>query len=421
MRAAASLAALLGYAILTVWVEERCAWSLFQAGIFVLAAWRWTRLPRLRMHMALAPLAAAAMWVWMQLALGTSVSRAITLGEALNWCTFVLVFALAAEVLAEPAARRRFLGSLTVFGMFLGFLAVLQKYSSGGRIFWLFQSPYQNEVLGPFVNRGQFAAWVELLLPVALYLAATGRRLRPLYGCAAVVLFGAATASASRAGFLLATGEVVAVAAALAARGARARRAAGLAALQFGALAAVAAAIAGWQDLALRLELRQPEALRMDALRASWEMVRDKPWMGSGLGTWPTVYPRYAGVDTGLFMNQAHNDWAQWAAEGGLPFVLFLAIFAVLLWKPALQSIYGVGTVAFLVNALVDYPMQQRPALAAWFFALAGAATAWQNRRTPTYDGPLRGTGPGPAGLARGDPAGLQTPGAPAPPRPLRR
>lgn len=93
------------------------------------------------------------------------------------------------------------------------------------------------------------------------------------------------------------------------------------------------------------------------------------------------VYPRYAGFDSGSYVNQAHNDWLQWAAEGGLPFAILLAIFALLLWKPAVQSIYGLGTVAFLLHALVDYPMQQRPALGAWFFALAGAAWARQSSR----------------------------------------
>jgi len=421
MSMAAALAALLGYAVLTIWVEERWGWCLFQAGIFALAAWRAVRPPRFHARLALAPLAAAAVWPFVQLALGTSVSRAATWSEALNWCTFFLVFALCCEAFAEPAVRRWFLGAITTFGVFLAFLAALQKYSSGGRIFWLFQSPYNEGVLGPFVNHGQFAAWVELLLPVALYLAASGRRLRPLYGCAAAVLFSSVVASASRAGFVLVSGEMVVVLAAVAARRAAPRKALGLAALQIVVLAAVASAIAGWQDLEARLELRQPDAVRMDAVRASLEMVRDKPWMGSGLGTWPAVYPRYAGFDAGVFVNQAHNDWVQWAAEGGLPFALFLAVFAVLLWKPAVQSIYGVGTVAFLLHAFVDYPMQQRPALAAWFFAVAGAAMAWQKRRTPAYDGSLRGTGPGSLGLARGDPAGLQTPGAAAPSRPLRR
>jgi hypothetical protein len=35
-----ALAALLFWAILTIWVTERWAWGVFQLGIFALAAWR---------------------------------------------------------------------------------------------------------------------------------------------------------------------------------------------------------------------------------------------------------------------------------------------------------------------------------------------------------------------------------------------
>jgi O-Antigen ligase len=421
MTAAYALAVLLAYGVLTIWVEDRVAWAVFQTGIYALAAWRVFRAPRFSSHWALAPLAAAAAWPLLQVALGSSLSRAATVVEGLNWAVFLLVFALSLDVLAEPLARRRFLTILVAFGTALALLSILQNYSSRGLIFWLFPSGYHEDVMGPFVNHGQFAVWVELLFPIALWLAATERRLRPVFACAAVVLFSSVIASASRAGSVLVTGEAVLVAGALMARHAAPRKALALQAFQFVALAAMAIAITGWQTLESRLEVRQPEAIRVDALRASLDMVRAKPWTGSGLGTWSTVYPRYASFDAGVFLNQAHNDWAQWAAEGGLPFALFLAVFAALLCKPAVQSIYGVGTVAFLLHAFVDYPMQQRPALAAWFFAIAGAAIATRNRRSPPYDGPLRRTGTGAHGLDRGDPAGLQTPGAVTPSRPLPR
>jgi hypothetical protein len=376
--AAVTLAALLFYGVVTLWVPERWGWCVFQVGVFLLAGWLLARRHGLLASAALAPLAAAAAWPLAQLATGHTLSRGETWNAALDWFTFVVVFALARGVLAESGARRWFLGAVSVFGMLLAGVAVVQRYSSGGKIFWLVPSGYGIDVLGPFVNRNQYAAWIELLLPVALYLAATDRRLRPLYGTAAAVMFGSVIASASRAGFVLASGEVLAVIGMVAARRLAPRKALAMGALQFAALAAIATAVVGWQGLQSRLEVPGPEALRADGVRASLGMVRDRPWMGSGLGTWSTVYPAYAGFDAGVFVNQAHNDWAQWAAEGGLPFVLFLAVFAALLCKPAVQSIYGLGTVAFLLHALVDYPMQQRPALAAWFFAAAGAAVAWR-------------------------------------------
>jgi O-antigen ligase len=96
-------------------------------------------------------------------------------------------------------------------------------------------------------------------------------------------------------------------------------------------------------------------------------MIRDRPALGFGLGTWSTAYPAYALRDNGLLANQAHNDWAQWAVEGGLPFLLLILAIAGRSVRPAFRSLWGIGVLAVFVHSLVDYPLQ-RPALAGFFF-----------------------------------------------------
>ena len=406
MTAAALLAALLFSAALTMWVPGRWAWSLFQLGIFLLAGWRVGRARSLRVTPAAAALAVAAAWPVVQAAAGSAVDRGETWMAALNWAAFLVVFLLATDILNGERERSWFLGAISLGGMVVAAAAVLQDYSSAGKIFWLFPSGYTDGVMGPFVNRNQYAAWVELLLPAALYLAATARR-GALYGTAGAILLGSVIAGASRAGTALAVGEVLAVGLALAARRATARRTVARWAVRFGCLAAIAIAVVGWQGLRDRLSSPGSEAVRVDAVRASLAMVHDRPWLGSGLGTWQRMYPRYAGLDTGVVVNQAHNDWAQWAAEGGLPLLAAMILFAGLLCKPAWRSIYGLGVAAVLLHALVDYPMQQRPALAAWWFAMAGAVCVREAAADGTYDDVLRRTGRARRGIARGDPAGL--------------
>ena len=380
--AALGLAALLFFGTLTLWVEERWAWSLFQLGVFLLAGWRLVKMRWRQVPVPFWPLAAACCWPFLQVSLSRSTAPARTWNAALDWFTFLAVFALASEVFSDQGARRWFLRVAALFGMLVAAEATVQNYSSGGKIFWLFASGYSEGVMGPFVNRGQYSAWIELLLPVALYLAFSDQRRRVLWGSAAAVLFGSLVAGASRAGFVLADAELLAVVALVGLRNLVARKTLVAAAVQIAVLAGIAATVAGWQGLQSRLETQSSEALRVDAVRASAQMAREHPWFGTGLGTWPTVYPAHAGLDTGLFLNQAHNDWAQWAAEGGLPFMLLLAAFCLLCWKKAVPSIYGLGAVAFLLHGLVDYPMQQRPVLAAWFFVMAGAAAAWVGDRT---------------------------------------
>jgi O-antigen ligase len=118
-----------------------------------------------------------------------------------------------------------------------------------------------------------------------------------------------------------------------------------------------------------RLSRPDPYAGRREMLDSTLDMIRDRPWTGFGLGTWSTAYPRYARYDDGLSANHAHNDWAQWTAEGGFPFLALLVSIAVWSVRPALRSRWGIGVIAVFLHCLVDYPLQ-KPALAAFFFTL---------------------------------------------------
>jgi O-antigen ligase len=138
------------------------------------------------------------------------------------------------------------------------------------------------------------------------------------------------------------------------------------------ASATVSVAVVGWEKIWNRLQEPHPYALRANLVRSSLAMVHDRPLTGFGLGAWSSAYPAYARYDDGTFVNQAHNEWLQWAAEGGVPFFLVMLIAVGVLARPAWRSLWGLGLMAVFLHALVDYPFEQRPALAAYFFALAG-------------------------------------------------
>ncbi len=377
------LGILLAWGVVSIWIEPPWAWALFEIGVLAMAAWRVLRWDFHGLPRAAFPLAAAALWPLLQLAFRTTVYPAATARAGLDWGVFFVVFTLASELFADAALRLWFLSAASLFGMAVAVAATIGNYACPGQAFCLFDTGFHGEVMGPFVNRNQYCAWIELLLPASLYLTVARPRLRALFGTAAAVMAASVVASGSRAGTVLIAAEIVLVALALAARHELTRRRLALGAAQFILLAAIAVSVAGWETVWGRWRATRPEDLRQDAARASFQMIQARPWTGSGLGTWSRVYPRYAAIDRGLFMNQAHNDWLQWAAEGGLPFFLCLFFFAALSWKSAVPSIYGMGMVVFLLHALVDYPMQQRPALAACFFAFAGLAGATRHGRRP--------------------------------------
>ena len=55
-----------------------------------------------------------------------------------------------------------------------------------------------------------------------------------------------------------------------------------------------------------------------------------------------------------------------------MPFFLFMVGWQWRPIRPAFRSLWGLGLLAVFLHCLVDYPMQQRPALAAFFFAMLG-------------------------------------------------
>ncbi len=391
-RPATLLSVLLSYAVLTLWIDARWAWAAVECAVFLsMAAWAAGQLRRpspVRGSWWLAPLAAAPVWALVQLAAGRTIYRWATWSAALNWVTWLALFFLARQWLEPVRARHWFLRFSTYFGFALAVLSTAQMFTSGGKIFWLFPSGYSDYVLGPFVNRNQYAAFIEMLLPIALW-EALGDRRRAIANCAmAAAMLASVVAGASRAGSILVCAEIAAVLLAARMRGMRGREATRALAV-FGLMAMLFTAVVGWQSLRQRLWLPDPLAGRRELLVSSLHMLRDKPGMGFGLGNWPRAYPAYALFDNGNYVNQAHNDWLQWAAEGGLPFLAIQLCLAAMAIPAAWRSVWGIGLISVWMHCLVDYPLQQRPAIGAWFFVLLGVLAACQS-----------GTGALPAKLA---------------------
>jgi O-antigen ligase len=383
-RPMAALAVVLSYAVLTMWIGQRWAWSLAQSAVFVsIAGWAAGQLRHpspVRGSLWLAPLSAAPVWGLLQLATHRTVYRWGTWEAVLNWGTWLALFFLALQLFQRSAARHWFMRFALYFGFGLSVISTVQMFTSGGKIFWLFPSGYTDYVLGPFVYRNQYAAFVEMILPIALWQALRDRRLAFASCAIAAAMLASVVASASRAGSVLVCVEVAAVLLLAWRRGLAPARALALGFAAFAAIAVLFAAIAGWQTLRQRLWDPDPLAGRREFLVSSLAMLHDRPAMGFGLGNWARAYPQYALFDDGNYVNQAHNDWLQWAVEGGVPFFLILLSLVVMAVPAALHSVWGVGLLSVWVHCLVEYPLQQRPAIGAWFFVLLGVLAASRNR-----------------------------------------
>ena len=73
-----------------------------------------------------------------------------------------------------------------------------------------------------------------------------------------------------------------------------------------------------------------------------------------------------------LYINHAHNDWLEWAGEGGLGFLAIWAWLVVRAIRKSVSHPWAWGIAALFGHALVDFPLA-RFGVAAWAFILIGA------------------------------------------------
>lgn len=331
---------------------------------------------------------------------GITPDRVATRNALILLATDCILFFLTGQLFAgeSPDVYRQFGQAVTIFASALGLLAIFQAFSSHGLIYWTFR-PSTPEVFGPYVNRNNYAGLMEMLIPVAAAYGFTRRAGDPRRHLA---LFGVAIAVAS----LLLSGSRGGMTALLAEtaiflflvfhqKPAMRRRYA----LTGGALA-LAAGITlsiwispGYISARMMSVASLPVApqvtlgQRLIVTRDTLHIFRDHPWLGTGLGSFLFIFPRYQSFASDGIWEHAHDDYAEALAETGLTGGLLLLAGLILFLRAAfgrlrerlryssgwIQLGCALGCCGLLVHSFVDFNLHI-PANAAWFAACMGLA-----------------------------------------------
>ena len=116
----------------------------------------------------------------------------------------------------------------------------------------------------------------------------------------------------------------------------------------------------GWHEVFISLSYRINLAMTAGA------MWLDSPVIGQGMGSYATLYQGFAS-DIGrspiegpiIYVNSAHNELAEIAAEAGL---IGIALLGLLIWQLRCgYSMYAVALVAALAASLVSFPLHNAP------------------------------------------------------------
>lgn len=277
----------------------------------------------------------------------------------------------------EPAERAALLGILVGVPALVSVIGLNEyiRNTVGGNPAW--------RVFATFANQDFLAGYLLFSIPAALALVLTAERRHVLLASGAALLLqlacllltqsrlGLAAMLAALALFAL-TGAVIQKRCALPPWTRKRALAIALLAL------VIAAAAAG--PVIRRIGLARTESYSARFRLLTWQgtaaMARSHPLLGTGLGTFPTSYPRYARVG---YTAHAHNTYLQFAAEAGYPALLLL--FAVLLaalaagWRGLLaggkDGLITAGVFSGLVGALIHNATDSDLYLPANMLALA--------------------------------------------------
>ena len=306
------------------------------------------------------------------------------------------IFLSLALVYIDSAARlKRVALIITIFGAVYAFYAILQSVLSPTKIYGIFEreSPF-----GSFVNRHNFAAYIEMAVSIPmgmLFVGAVSRDKKLLYITGITVMCVALLLSGSRGG-LVALLAQISLLIFLTTRAHGAKKVAlrvALSVVLIGAVIAGAFFVGGETSLSRFAETAVSKDITTNRTHI-WSItinaIKSNLPFGAGLGAFAQAYTPYDDFNGLERVEQAHNDYLQVLADAGLIGALIGGFLLFLIFRVGRQGISventfrrGVavgalsGMFAILIHSIFDFVLHTTAVsvLFLTLFAMLAAAT----------------------------------------------
>ena len=321
----------------------------------------------------------------------------------------LLVYFAAVLVFTDTPKRLRLLvRTITIFGFFLAIFGLTQSFTSPDKVYWIREMP-QSQAFGPFINRHHFAGYMELALALPLGLVFTGsieREKKFIYLFAAGLMAVALIMTNSRGGLISLFAELLFLVATMGLRrkhkhkkreseehapriksaAAKAGLALALVVVLFGSVV-----LLGGEEALTRMagsvNTDDPTTGRAHFWSVTVDIIKNHPWLGTGLGAFGVVYTGYDSRNGVYRLEQAHNDYLQVLSDGGVVGGLIGLFFVVSLFRMGFARRESrddfrrgvatgalAGCFAVLIHSFFDFTLHT-PANALLFLVLAALAT----------------------------------------------
>jgi O-antigen ligase len=343
-----------------------------------------------------------------------------TRGIVIIAVSLFVYFAAALAFIDSPQRLRLAARVIIVFGVMLAIGSLVQSFVSPTKIYGI-REPLYSIPFGPFINRHHFAAYMALAIGVQLGLLAAGAANRdriPLYAFAVLVMSIALVMTGSRGGVLSFIAEIffiVVLSRVGASRSNSEREQTGKDGMLRALLPRVAIGLAivlmllfatlffGGEESLSRLlgtvNADNPTSGRTQFWATTLEMIRHHPLLGVGLGAFGAVYTRYDPTNGAWRVEQAHNDYLQVLADGGVVGAALGLFFIVWLFRTGFARAASGdkfrravalgalgGCFAALVHSMFDFTLHTT-SNALLFLVLAALATTNNSVEDPKATG----------------------------------
>lgn len=310
---------------------------------------------------------------------------------------YIIFFAAALTFIDTEVRRRKLVAAISIIGGTLAFGGILQKLASPAAIYGLRETP--NAIpFGPFVNQHHFASLMVLLSGPTLgqiFAKVHKRQTKLLHVISSVLMAAAVVLTGSRGGLIAFCATFGITLLAFFGRRTRDKEREKWMPV---AIAAISGAVI---VIGLVIFLGGAESLlrgvgfqnttddissgRLHFWSVAWQIFLSNPIIGVGFDAFGVAFTAFD-TRNGLFrVEQAHNDYLQTLADGGVVGFLCVAAFVSLFAKRCLLGIKTLsdrshravvlgafaGCFGMLIHSFFDFPL--RTAANAFFFLLVAA------------------------------------------------
>lgn len=321
------------------------------------------------------PIVVLFSWVFLSFLLSSSKPDSIE--SIVDLLVYVSVYYITLHLIRTRSQQRALVYLLISICLFLSLFGFLKLLALNPFSWWHYEGLYEglNFLSSTYGNHNHLAGYLEMVIPLllCLFLVKTRRGMaKYLMLFLVVVLFASHTLALSRGGWVSIFISLLFMGSVLYSQR-RFKRKKIILMIVGSVIFLLFFVMAGTNMLERILTVTDRDTVvglngRSIAWQGVYEMIKAHPILGSGPGSFATIFTQYQPPGMTARFFYAHNDYLQYIAELGYPILIFIAWFLYIIFKTGFKKLqspsrqtWGItlgamtGIVAILIHSFVDF------------------------------------------------------------------